>query len=126
MTKWILIFLLVSCPLCAEVHGYLQLDKAVDSQIAIAETEVQLWLGKGDLKNELYGGWQTWLLSNNLRGYPFRDMYWLGNRLHYKRYYLEINHYCVHEVYSVYNDPDIINTYLDKESLTTVGIGVQW
>ena len=80
----------------------------------------------GNLKNELYGGWQTWFVLGGFNNHPFKDVYFLGNRIHFKNYYFEIERHCNHPVYSSYNKSWWEDNLKTQGYLTTISIGVKW
>lgn len=89
-----MLFVVLIClflPLClyGEIHGFAEVGKGYQMDIYLAEVEVQWWLGNGNLKNELYGGWETWAYSNLS---SFVDIYTVGNRVHYKDFYFQLEH----------------------------------
>lgn len=52
------------------------------------------------VKNTTYGGWSTWSLRDGTSGYPFIDIYTIGNKLSYDNFFIDYKHYCVHTVNS--------------------------
>jgi len=129
--KWIMVFILLFVPLSlsAEIHGYLELGKGINNDWAMVKTEIQWWVGNGDVKNELYGGWETWMnfrvgLGNNR---PFTSMYTIGDRFHYKNMYVGIESFCIHPIWSSSNVAhwnEIKSTY--QGGMVTTFIGVEW
>ena len=122
----ILLVILLPISLYAEIHGVLEVGKAIENKWAYAEIELQWWVGKGSLKNELYGGWQTWFVFGGFNNYPFKDIYFFGDRIHFKNLYFEIERFCNHPVHSRYNKDwwgEIMST---QSYLTTISMGVQW
>jgi len=121
-----ILLVFVNTYLKAEIHGHFEIGKTIENEWAKTEIELQWWIGKGIIKNELYGGWQTWFIPHNLRGAPFKDVYFLGDRIHFRNFYLELEHFCNHPVYSYYNRSWWNDNISNKGSLTTVSIGIKW
>ena len=121
-----LLVILLPVSLYAEIHGRFEVGNVIENEWAYAEIELQWWVGKGSLKNELYGGWQTWFVPHDLCGAPFKDVYFLGNRIHLRKFYFEIEHFCNHPVYSYYNRYWWTENVSNRGDLTTVSIGVKW
>lgn len=48
-------------------------------------------------RNEIYGGWRTWMEYRN-GGQPFRDIYTIGNKTWWRDYYVDVKHFCNHRV----------------------------
>ena len=124
--KWIAVFILLFVPAIsfAEFHGFMEIGKSFDTELAKAEIELQWWIGKNNWKNELYGGWESWFLWKDWRGWPFLDRYKIGNRIHYRNIYIELEHYCNHSVHSYYSEG--VRNKNDSEDLTTLSFGVTW
>jgi len=126
MLSIMLLLILVPISLYAEICGHFVVGNVIENEWAYAEIEIQWWIGKGSLKNELYGGWQTWFIPHDLRGTPFKDVYFLGDRIYFKNFYIELEHFCNHPVYSYYNRSWWNNNISNRGSLTTISIGVEW
>ena len=124
--KYTLVFIIFLIPISAiaEIHGFFEVGKAFDSELTRAQIELQWWIGNGNLRNELYGGWETWFLFHEGGGHPFCDEYIIGNRIHYRTFYFQIEHHCNHPVSSFYSE-GVIDRY-SIPYLTTFSIGVKW
>ena len=72
-----------------------------------------------------YGSWETWAAwGTGKQGTPFRDTYGFGVDLEWKGVYIDLNHYCSHQVMS---DKGYENKYQTPpvwdQKLTTISIG---
>ena len=128
--KWlfVIMILLLIFPVSAfgEIHGFFEMGKVIDDERATAEIELQWWTGQKEVRNELYGGWTTWLLIGHRSNFPFWSIYTIGDRIHYKSFYFEIEHFCSHRVLG--NEGRLIQRYdeIPYGHLTTISIGVEW
>ena len=120
----ILLFLPVSA--IAETHGFFEFEKALENDYAKAEIQLELHHNIWRFENTLYGGWETWFVLHDLKGAPFCSIYHMGYQIMYKPFYLEIEHFCNHPVYSTYNRDWWGSNFRNSQKLTTVGIGIKW
>ena len=123
---WVLLFGYWQVAEPAELHGYFKFGKTLETTEAVAKFELQLHSDIWRFHNELYGGTEVWMKLHNIHGEPFKDIYFIGDRIRYEPFYIEIEHYCNHPVYSSYNHEWWIENRKSKNGLTTVSIGVQW
>ena len=110
----------------AEIHGYLELGKAIENDWAVMEVQLELHHSIWIFDNICFGGWETWVIYGGKSNYPFKDIYNVGYRIGYKIFYAEIEHYCNHPVYSTYNADWWNVNQRSGNALTTVSIGVEW
>ena len=110
----------------AELHGYFEFGKTLETTEAVAKFELQLHSDIWRFHNELYGGTEVWMKYGGISSYPFKDIYFLGDRIRFEPFYIEIEHFCNHPVYSKYNHEWWIRNKYSGNTLTTVSIGVYW
>jgi len=110
----------------AEIHGYFEFSKTLETRDAIAKIELQIHSDIWRLHNELYGGWETWMKFGGLGNSPFKDIYWIGDKITYAPLYLKIEHFCNHPVYSTYNHEWWLKNQRSGNALTTIYIGIEW
>lgn len=128
MKRLLIIIILLFLPVSAfaEIHGFFEVGKTLENEWTKAEIELQWWMGQGNFRNELYGGWQTWFVLGGFNNYPFKDIYFFGDRIHFRNWYFEVERFCNHPVYSRYNR-DWWSENLSKQGyLTTFSIGIKW
>ena len=125
---FLMIFLIVTVyeGEAAELHGYFEFGKTLETTEAVAKLELQLHHDVWFFHNEVYGGWETWMKFGGLSDYPYKDIYFIGDRIRYKPFYIEIEHFCNHPVYSKYNHEWWRKNERSGNALTTVSIGVEW
>ena len=109
----------------AELHGDFKFGKTLENEWAVAELQLELHHSIWRFDNVLYGGWETWMIYS-FRSKPFKDIYSIGYRVGYNRFYAEIEHFCNHPVYSTYNASWWEANRRSGNALTTVSIGVKW
>ena len=128
MKRLIIILILMFLPISAfaEIHGFFEMGKTVENEWAKAEMELQYHFDIWKFHNQIYGGWETWFIFNELIGSPFRDIYHLGYKIEYKKLYAEIEHFCNHPVYSSYNIGWWYDNIKGQGRLTTISVGVNW
>jgi len=128
MLKIILVILMfvIAVPGFAEIHGFFEFGKALENDYAKAEIQLELHHNIWRFENTLYGGWETWFVLHDLKGAPFCSIYHMGYQIMYKPFYLEIEHFCNHPVYSTYNTDWWGSNFRNSQKLTTIGIGIKW
>lgn len=118
--KWGIILLLLVTPLNAlEIHGEFRVGSSLDEQAA---TKIRIDLVQAPVT--LYGGWMTEFIVAPPWGYPLSDTYEVGVRLDWSRWFLDVNHFCEHAVWSEQKDWGSLQK--QNRDQTTVSIGVRW
>jgi len=126
--KWIITLTIILCAVFllvpsfsqgAEVHGYLEFGKDIENLEAYAEIGISLEFDIWIFQNSIYGGWLTWftlpeegVIMKNI----LYDLYTIGYRVAYDKFYVDLKHYCRH--------PEELS-YADM-SQTTIAVGVMF
>lgn len=110
----------------AELHGQVEMGKTLENDWAVMNVQLELHHSIWIFDNVYFGGWETWVIRNGIFNSPFKDIYNTGYRIGYKNFYVEIEHYCNHPVYSSYNAEWWNVNRRSGNSLSTVSIGVKW
>jgi len=120
-----IILCLLAMPLYAEIHGFFEAGYAIGEgeDAVFTEIELQWWRGGGFVRNELYGGIETWAINIQ---HPFKALYTIGDRVHFGNFYLQIEHGCNHAVYSPYNKDWWHKNLYTTGDLTTFSAGIKW
>ena len=121
MARWILLLALIVAPLGAlEPHGEFRVGHV--GKTSAAFTYVYLEFAQGPVT--LYGSWRTQFEVDPPWGYPFSDTYEVGARLDWRGWFLDINHFCEHAVWSGQEDwGSLKGRNIDQ---TTISVGVRW
>lgn len=121
-----LVIFLLSSSAYAGLYGRLEGGKDINTKnIFLTQVTIGYKLSIFGITSRTFGGWMTFQENNN----PFSETYTIGQSLHYKGFFAEVNHCCNHRVVS--------NTHEDNEKLhrlygttpqamTTVKIGYEW
>jgi hypothetical protein len=110
----------------AGIYGRIEAGKDVDDKDIYFTTinfgyKFTLW----NITSKTYGGWFTWQENNA----PFLDTYTIGQSIHFKGFFIEVNHYCNHRVLSDTHKSkdDLWNKYkTNPQALSTVSIGYEF
>lgn len=115
--------------LCSSAHaidvkltlsGEIELGSDIASYNAFADVNAAFNLYFWKCKNSLYGGSTTWMQMdwNEPTAYPFREIYYLGNRFSIYGFFIDVKHFCNHPVKSneLHNSQ---KTYWDSSGKST-------
>ena len=123
-SAFILLLLLLVWTASAEIHGSFGVGNMLDEpDIAFAQIQLE-WFIDWLIDISLFGGWLTWFqhVDGHLSKAPFQDLYFLGGRVYWDHFYLDLRHECTHPVVSG-------STHFDLnrgDSLTSISVGVAW
>lgn len=122
----IIVILLLPINLMAqEIHGNFEIGQQASTINCYAKLNVsfdhKIWI----FDNSLFGGMEVWYLYDEPYSHPFMDIYTLGYRIQYKIFYIELQHWCSHEVIS--DPPGIFKQRpIFNQQLSTIAIGFRW
>lgn len=82
--------------------GDVALGSDIASYNAFCDMKVGFNIYFWKCKNTLYGGSLTWMQMDwsGASAYPFREIYFYGNRFSLVGFYIDVKHFCNHPVYS--------------------------
>lgn len=137
MKKLIIIFLLLSSPLVAgtkvTISGELELGSDVQSYNAFFDVNLGLNVYYWKLKNYTYVGSTTWMVAdwNKPSAYPFREIYYYGNRLSVYGAFIDVKHFCNHAVRSsaIHGDEYESKKWRSNfwgETITSISVGYEF
>jgi hypothetical protein len=137
--------------LCSSAHaidvkltlsGEIELGSDIASYNAFADVNAAFNLYFWKCKNSLYGGSTTWIRMDWYKpsAYPFREIYYYGNRFSLYGFFIDVKHFCNHPVKSneLHSTRIVINgrdyyTMNEKwysnfwgETLTTISVGYEF
>lgn len=115
------IILLISSLAYAKPYVLLSMGHMTDESIYNSNVTIGYNLKIYQFKNTTYGGWSTWSMRYEGKGYPFIDIYTIGNKVSYKNFFVDYCHYCVHTVNSP-KKPDIALPFPAK-TMSIISIG---
>ena len=138
MKTLILIFLLLSSPAWATkvtISGELELGSDVKSYDAFIDVNLGLNVYWKMIKNYTYIGNTAWMVMDwgKPSAYPFRNIYYYGNRFSVAGAFVDVRHFCNHAVKSTALHVDAYG-YENKEwrsnfwgeTITTISIGYEF
>ena len=130
-------------PVRLTLSGEIELGSDIASYNAFADVNAVFNLYFWKCKNSLYGGSTTWMQMdwNKPSAYPFRGIYYLGNRFSVYGFFVDVRHFCNHPVKSnqIHCDPwkkiNGVKYYAQNEkwysnfwgeTITTVSVGYEF
>lgn len=139
MKKMIIIILLLSAPVFAgtkvTISGELELGSDVKSYDAFLDVNLGLNVYWKMIKNYTYVGNTAWMVMDwgKPSAYPFRNIYYYGNRFSVAGAFIDVKHWCNHAVKSNALHVDAYG-YENKEwrsnfwgeTITTISIGYEF
>lgn len=124
------------------LSGEIELGSDIASYNAFADVNAAFNLYFWKCKNSLYGGSTTWMRMDWYKpsAYPFREIYYYGNRFSLYGFFIDVKHFCNHPVNSktihstteIFPDGTIVKikdgwwSNYWGETLTTVSIGYEF
>lgn len=127
MKKMIMIFIiLLLIPLMGiaqEIHGNLELGTDLESMNSYVDFDVSLDFRLWVLDNSIFGGFEVWYIPVDFPyNSPFMDIYTIGCKVGYKIFYIELQHWCSHQVVSFpFKERPMLNN-----GLSTLAIGIKF
>ena len=116
----LLLLVILSVSANAETHGNFEIGKELEQNAAYAKVQLSLEFEIWIFHNSIYGGWLTWFQlpekGEVLMSAIIYDLYTIGYKLQYDRYYIKLEHLCRH--------PEKLN-HSDK-SQSTISVGIEW
>lgn len=107
ITKIIFCFLLVSSsvyaiPASISIAGQIELGSDAYSYTTFETIDLGLKINFWKCKNYLYIGQTSWMEMdwNKFSAYPFRIIYYYGNRFSIAGFFIDVRHFCNHPVKS--------------------------
>jgi hypothetical protein len=148
ITKIIFCFLLVSSsvyaiPASISIAGQIELGSDAYSYTTFETIDLGLKINFWKCKNYLYIGQTSWMEMdwNKFSAYPFRIIYYYGNRFSIAGFFIDVRHFCNHPVKSnqihcySWKEIDGIKYYAQNENwysnfwgetITTISIGYEF
>lgn len=130
-------------PVRLTLSGEIELGSDIASYNAFANVNAAFNLYFWKCKNKLYGGSLTWMQMDwqQPTAYPFREIYYFGNRFSLYGFFVDVKHFCNHPVKSdalhtmYYTDYNGMTYTLNNkrwwsnywgEAMTTVSVGYEF
>jgi len=124
------------------VAGKVEMGTDIESYNAFLDVDLGLNIYFWKCRNYTYGGSRTWFVPdwNELSGYPFREIYYCGNRFYIAGFFVDFKHFCNHAVKSNHEHSHTIEYNGEKyytannkwysnfwgEDMTTISIGYEF
>ena len=122
-------------PVSLTLSGEIELGSDIASYNAFADVNAAFNIYFWKCKNSLYGGSTTWMQMdwNKPSAYPFREIYYYGNRFSIYGFFVDVRHFCNHSVKSNALHTDAYG-YENKqwrsnfwgETMTTISVGYEF
>ena len=148
MKAIIIALMIMSCsvsyaiPVSLTLSGEIELGSDIASYNAFADVNAAFNIYFWKCKNSLYGGSITWMQMdwNKPSAYPFREIYYYGNRFSLYGFFIDVRHFCNHPVKSNKLHTETVYRYGNKyetanenwysnfwgETMTTVSVGYEF
>ena len=126
MYKVILLLLLISSPLYADICGDVSIGKSDDTYKG--RMKIGYDFSMGDIKLIPFIDYINYFNVEGLSGHPYRDIFGVGVKLEYSQVYILVKHECSHEVSSLNSRGQAV-LYSDAEenkSSTYITVGYHW
>ena len=126
MQKIILLFILLSSPLYADICGDISIGKS-DTEYR-GNIKIGYDFEMGDITLIPFIDYMNYFRLEGLGGHPFRDVFGCGFKVEYKDVYLLVRHECVHEVSSLNSigRPVLYEDAQPNKSETVITVGYRF
>lgn len=116
-------------PFKVSVSGRIEVGTDIKSYNTFADIDLGLNIYLWKFKNYSYAGSRTWFIfgqKGSKSGWPYREIYYFGNTLSIKGFFIDVMHFCDHPVsYSTtITKKWWKNNYI--ESMTTISVGYKF
>lgn len=119
------------------VSGEVELGTDVESYNTFLDVDLGFNFYFWKCHNYTYVGSRTWFVADwqGLSGYPYREIYYYGNRFYVAGFFIDVQHFCNHPVYSTsihskevsWNNPnDDWWSNVWGDTITTISIGYKF
>jgi len=126
------ILLLFISSLCfSEIHGSFEIGKDLVHEENQGYIKIDLQYDIDIWKFEImpYGSWTSWVFLDDIFKEQqlglFRDVYEFGLKLTLEPFYVDLNHYCNHAVYTTYSQKNWLDMRW-QDAMTTLSVGIEW
>ena len=87
--------------LAQEIHGTLEMGTDLESMNSYVDFDISLDFRMWVLDISIFGGFEVWYIPDDFPyNSPFMDIYTIGCKVGYKTLYVELQHWCSHQVVS--------------------------